>query len=169
MIVIDRIAADAMAKVLVKASGLNSRPLSPPSTNTGMKTDRDDQEAEEEAGTDFLRGLHDDVAAGSRPRSPAREAFFFAVKMLVCVLHHDDRAVHDHADRDGDSAQAHDVGVDAQDMHHQHADQHADGITKMATSELRACSKNKMHTRRDDEHFLDQRMAKRVYRSLDQI
>ena len=33
------------------------------------------------------------------------------------------------------------------------------GTTKIATSSLRACSRKKMHTSADDDHFLDQAYA----------
>ena len=49
-----------------------------------------------------------------------------ALEMLVRVLDHDDRRVDHRADRDGDAAQAHDVGVDAEQAHRDERDQHAD-------------------------------------------
>jgi hypothetical protein len=71
--------------------------------------------------------LHDDVARGRARHSAGADALFFMIQMLVRVLDHDDRAVDHHADGDRDAAQAHDVGVDAEQVHHQQADEHAAG------------------------------------------
>ncbi len=46
--------------------------------------------------------------------------------MLVRVLHHHDRGIDHRADRDGDSAQRHDVGVDPLDAHDDERRQHAE-------------------------------------------
>ena len=76
--------------------------------------------------------------------------------MLVRVLDHHDRRIDHRADRNGDPAKRHDVGVHALEAHHQkgcqntqrqghHGDQRRAGVPQ----------KQQAHERNDDE-FLDQ-------------
>ena len=44
----------------------------------------------------------------------------------MSVLDHDDRGVDHRADRNRDAAEAHDVGADAESIHHRHGDEDAD-------------------------------------------
>ncbi len=78
----------------------------------------DHQQAEEQRRPDLLRRRDQ--------RRAARLARFEALDVLVGVLDHHDGGVHHGAQRDGDAAQAHDVGADAERVHagerHQHAD-----------------------------------------------
>ena len=92
-----------------------------------------------------------------------------ALQMLVGVLDHHDGGVDHGADGDGDAAQAHDVGADAQRAHgdegHQDADrQHEDG-------HQRAAHVQQEHDadQRDDDAFLEQRALQRVDGALDQL
>ena len=143
--VIESTDADAMAKVLVNARGLNSRPLSAAEHEDGGEADGNDQQTEEERWADFLGGIHDDVAAGAG-EPPGAHALFFMIEMLVRVFDHDDRAIHDHADGDGDAAEAHDVGVDAEQMHRQQADQHAAGDDEDGDQRAARVQRKNMHT-----------------------
>ena len=46
--------------------------------------------------------------------------------MLVGILDHHDRRINHGPDGDRDAAQTHDVGIDAEQMHGDEGDQHAD-------------------------------------------
>ena len=89
--------------------------------------------------------------------------------MLVGVLDHDDRAVHHHADRDGDPAQAHDVGADAQQVHDQQAGQHAGGHDEDRDQFAAGVQQEQDADQPDDDHFFDQRVPQRVDGSLDEL
>jgi len=70
MMVIDSTAADAIAKVLVNASGLNSRPLSPPRTKTGRKLTASADLFQAILEFPFRNGLRSDSAAPVRSLHP---------------------------------------------------------------------------------------------------
>ncbi len=80
--------------------------------------DGDDEQAEEERGADLDRGLDQHLAARLARRR--------ALKPLVGVLDHDDGGVDHRADGDGDAAEAHDVGAEAQQPHADIGDQNAE-------------------------------------------
>ena len=67
------------------------------------------EQAEEQRRPDLDRGLDQHLG----PRLARRRA----LEMLVGVLDHDDRGVDHGADGDGDAAEAHDVGAQAQQVH----------------------------------------------------
>ena len=92
-----------------------------------------------------------------------------ALQMLVRVLDHDDGGVDHGADGDGNAAQAHDVGAEAEQLHgherHQDADgQHDDRHQGAADVQ----QKHDAH-QRDDEAFLEQRAAQRLDGAVDQL
>jgi hypothetical protein len=72
-------------------------------------------------------------------------------------------------DGDGDAAQAHDVGVDPQQVHRQQADEHAAGNDEDGDQRAAAVQEKEDADQRDDEHFLDQRVPQRVDGALDQF
>ena len=121
--------AAAIANVLVNASGLNSRPSCPSSVKTGRNETVMMSSEKKSAGPDFLRRLHHDLPAlGRRSASPvsndraasavvARLRVDGALEVLVHVLDHHDRRVDHRADGDGDAAERHDVGADADAAH----------------------------------------------------
>ena len=47
------------------------------------------------------------------------DSLFFAVEMFVRILNHHNRRIDHHTDGDGDAAQTHDIGVDADEIHRQ--------------------------------------------------
>ena len=159
--VIDSSAAAAIAKVLVKASGLNSRPSCDSSVKIGMNDTVMISRLKNSAGPTSRGRLDQDVDPGLSGLRP--------FEVLVGVLDHDDRRVHHGADRDRDAAEAHDVGAEAQQLHgaerHQHADrQHQD-------RHQRAANVQQEHDadQRDDDAFLEQRVLERVDGRVDQV
>ena len=79
--------------------------------------DRDDEQAEEERRAHLDRGLDQHLG----PRLAGRRA----LEPLMRVLDHDDGGIDHGADGDGDAAEAHDVGAQAQQPHADIGDQHA--------------------------------------------
>jgi hypothetical protein len=83
-----------------------------------QERDGDDQQAGKQRRPDFDRSLDQDLNA-----RPSRLRVF---EMLVGVLDHHDGSIDHRADRDRDSAEAHDVGAEAERLHrcerHQDAD-----------------------------------------------
>ena len=159
--VTDSSAAAAIAKVLVKASGLNSRPSCDSSVKIGMNDTVMISRLKNSAGPDFGGRLDQDLD----PRLAGLGPF----EMLVGVLDHDDRRIDHGADRDRDAAEAHDVGAEAQQLHgaerHQHADrQHQD-------RHQRAADMQQEHDadQRDDDALLEQRVLERVDGRVDQV
>ena len=149
--VTDRIAAAAMANVLVKASGPNSRP----SCDSSVKIGRNDtvmmsSEKNSAGPTSAAASMRISVRGLSGRR---------ALQMLVRVLDHDDGRVDHGADGDGDAAEAHDVGADAEQLHGQERHQDADG--QHQDGDERAAHMQQEHDahQRDDEAFLEQRAS----------
>ena len=137
--VTDSNAAAAMAKVLVKASGLNSRP----SCASSVKIGRND--------TVMISRLKNSAgptsAAASISTSTRGLSGRGALQMLVGVLDHHDGGVDHRADGDGDAAEAHDVGADARAAFiAANAIRMPTGSMMIATSALRTCSRNTMQT-----------------------
>ena len=115
MMVMPRIAPAAIANVLVYASGLNSRPDCSPSTKIGRKATVMTS-MEEQARADLVRASRMICTRGGRP---VGDSLGLAFQVLVGVLDHHDGRVHHHADGQREPAEAHDVGVDAQELHDQ--------------------------------------------------
>jgi hypothetical protein len=67
-----------------------------------------------------------DLARRLNQRFDTGLARWGAFEMLVRVLDHYDGSVDHRADRDGDPAQAHDVGAEAEQLHHAESHQDAD-------------------------------------------
>ena len=103
--------------------GVGERPeqatLLPLQREDRQEGDGDHEQAEEQRRPDLACRLDDDL--------DARLARGAAFEMLVRVLDHDDGGVDHGADRDGDAAQAHDVGAQPQRLHRRERDQDADG------------------------------------------
>ena len=109
------------------------------------------------------------TATWPRGGSPRGDALVLALEMLVRVLDHDDAGVDHHADGEREAAEAHDVGVDAEQLHHQDrrpAGRSAGRTT--ATSALRTCARKTRQMSADDDQLLDHRLAQRVDGALDQ-
>ena len=145
---------------MVSASGLNSRPLLGLQREDRQEGDRDDKETEEQRRSDFLGGAKDDLEVG--PLSPVR------LVVPVDVLDHDDRGVHEYADRDRDAPERHDVRAEAlgphddegkQDRNRNRQDRHQRG------SEVE--QEDEAHQRHDDG-LLDQGVGERRDGAFDQ-
>jgi hypothetical protein len=89
--------------------------------------------------------------------------------VLVRVLDHDDRGVHHGADGNGDTAEAHDVRAQAQQVHAEVGDQHPD--RQCDDGDQRAAHVQKKHDTNEgnDGAFLDQRALERVDRAVDEV
>ena len=89
--------------------------------------------------------------------------------MLVGVLDHDDRGVDHGADGDGDAAEAHDVGAQAQQIHAEIGDQYPD--RQRDDGDQRAADMQEEHDadEGDDGALLDQRASERVDCAIDQV
>ncbi len=119
--------AAAIAKVLVNASGLNSRPSCPSSVKTGRKDTVMMSSEKKSAGPTSLAdstttspplrgGEHDGVERRGARRLAAL-GVDRTLEVLVHVLDHHDRGVDHGADGDRDAAERHDVGADADPAH----------------------------------------------------
>src|SRR3546814_10209441 len=73
----------------------------------------DDQQAVEQRRPDLLGGGANDTPAFLARKRAAGVRMRPALKVLVRILDHHDRRINHRADRDGDAAQRHDVGVSA--------------------------------------------------------
>ena len=121
----------------------------------------DDQEAEEQRRTDLDGGLDQHLG----PRLVRGRPF----QMLVGVLDHDDRGVDHRADGDGDAAEAHDVGAQAQQIHAEIGDQYPD--RQRDDGDQRAADMQEEYDadEGDDDALLDQRASERVDCAVDQV
>ena len=136
--VTDSSAAAAIAKVLVNASGLNSRPSCDSSVKIGMN---------ETVMISRLKNSAGPTSDAASIRISSRGlAGLRAFQMLVGVLDHHDRRVDHGADRDRDAAEAHDVGAEPSSFIAPNAISTPTGSIRIATSALRTCSRNTMQT-----------------------
>ena len=121
----------------------------------------DDQQAEEQRRSDFARRVDDDVCS--------RRVWCRALETLVRVLDHDDRRVDHRADSDSNAPEAHDVGAQAQQIHAEVGNQHAE--RQRNDGDERAAHVQEEHhaDERDDRALLDQRSLERVDRAVDQV
>ena len=85
-----------------------------------------------------------------------------ALEMLVRVLDHDDGRIDHGADGDGDAAEAHDVGAEAQQLHGGEGDQDADRQHEDRHQRAAHMQQEDDADQRDDDAFLDQRVLERV-------
>ena len=89
--------------------------------------------------------------------------------MLVRVLDHDDGGVDHGADGDGDAAEAHDVGAQAQQLHAEIGDQHAERQRDDGDQRAAHVQQEDDADEGDDDAFLDQRALQRVDGAVDQV
>ena len=85
------------------------------------------------------------------------------------VLDHDDRGVDHRADGDGDAAEAHDVGAQAQQVHAEIGDQHAERQRDDGDQRAADVQEEDDADKRDDRALLDQRPLEGIDRAVDQI
>ncbi len=89
--------------------------------------------------------------------------------MLVRVLDHDDGGVDHGADGDGDAAEAHDVGRQAERVHAGVGDQHAERQRDDGDQRAAHVQQEDDADQRDDEAFLDKRGFERGDGALDEV
>jgi hypothetical protein len=88
----------------------------------GQKRDGDDKQREEQ-GRPYLLARQKHAGGAILIRMSCWQA----LKVLVGILDHDDGGIDHRADGDGDAAQAHQIGIHAQQTHGDEGKQHADG------------------------------------------
>ncbi len=106
--------------------------------------------------------MQDDVQPALQPHVGVRE-------VAIDVLHHDQRAVGDFPDRDGQPAERHEIGREAQPLHDdegderrdEQGDRHYEGAAHVAEKEEK--------DQHDEDHAFDQRVPNRVDRPRDQL
>ncbi len=122
--------------------------------------DGDDEQGEEQRRADLLRRAQDDLEVG------ALSSPLFVV--FVGVLDHDDRRVDEHADRDRDAAERHDVRAEALPVHHDEREQERDG-DREDRHERRAHVEEEEDTHEsDDDRLFEQRAREGGHGALDQ-
>ena len=107
--------------------------------------------------------------AASMMTSRPRLALGSALQMLVRVLDHDDGGVDHGADRDRDAAEAHDVRADAEQLHDDHGDQHADRQHDDGDQGAPDVQQEHEADQGDDDALFDQRVLQVVDRPEDQL
>src|SRR6266508_2528619 len=142
---------------------MEESPFLPGQEKDRQERNDDDHQREEDRAPDLLGGF-DDGRLASRPPWISRGR-----QMSVRVLDHHDRSVHQDADREGQSAERHDVGRDAQERQRQEGDddrnrQDCDRYERRAKVE-----EEDQDDEGDDDHFLDQGPFQRGHGAFDQV
>jgi hypothetical protein len=161
--VTDSSAAPAMAKVLVKASGENSRPSWPSSANTGRKDTVMISSEKNSAGPTSLQ------ASTIAARAAAGRALGQALDVLVRVLDHHDRRIDHRPDRDRDAAQAHDVRAQAERAHGDEGEQDAERQRDDGHQRAAHMQQEDHAHGGDDQALLEQRPFQVADGALDQL
>src|SRR5262249_34371813 len=122
---------------------------------------RDDEQTEEQRWPNLDRRLDDHLSPGLVSRS--------ALQVLVRVLDHDDRGIDHRADGNGNAAEAHDVGTQAQRVHAEICDQYAK--RQGDDRHERAADVKEKHKadEGDDGALLDQRSLERIDGAVDEV
>ena len=123
--------------------------------------DRDDEQAEEESGSDLDGGLDQHLVA--------RLVWRRLLKPLMGILDHDDGGVHHGADGDGDAAEAHDVGAQAEQPHADIGDQHAERQRDDGDERASRVQQENDADERDDGALLQKRPLERIDSTIDQV
>ena len=134
----------------------------------GDERQRDDEQREKQSRAHFHGGSADHAPAHFVFQLLARMFLCPAFEMLVRVFDHHHRRIDHGADGDGDTAQRHDVGIDALVTHHDEGHQDAqrqrdDGDQRGAQME----QKERADQRNDDE-LLDEFVAEIIDGAFDQ-
>ncbi|MNF41891.1 hypothetical protein D3C84_229290 [compost metagenome] len=129
----------------------------------------DDQQAEEQRRADFHRriGNHPPVLGAFELLAGMRLAP--GLDLLVRVLDHHHRGVDHGADGDGDTAERHDVGVDALLLHDGEGDQHADRQGHYGHQRGTQVPEEGRADQRDHDELLHQLLAEVAHRAVDQL
>ena len=127
-----------------------------------QETQRDDEQREEQRWPDFRGRIADDA-----PAVLGRQCLFFDV--FVHVLDHHDCRVDHRADGNRDTAQRHDVRVDALRTHDDKRDQNAERQAQNDHRRRPQVEQKQGTNERNDDEFLDERALECVDRALDQV
>ncbi len=161
--VMESSAANSMPKVLVKASGWNSRPACPLSVKTGRKATAMMSSEKK------MAGVTSRLAAVMAFRRSLGGALGDVLQLLVRVLDHHDLRVDRGADGDGDAAQAHDVGGDVEHVHRDEGQQHRDRQREDGQQRAAHVQQEDEDDQGDDDRLLEQRALQRVDRAVDEL
>ena len=154
-------AAKNIAKVLVKASGLKSRPSCAVSEKTGMKlTVMTSSEKKSGRPTLFAAAMMTRVRSRVVRLAPVLVAEM--LQRLVRVLDHDDRRIDHRADGDGDAAERHDVRGKPEPEHRQEREDDRDRQRDDRDQRRADVPEENDADQRDDDALLDQLFAQRV-------
>ena len=92
-----------------------------------------------------------------------------ALDVLVQVLDHDYGRIDHRADRDRDSAQAHDVSVDPEPANQSQCDEHAERQRGQSDQRAACVQQEQRAYKAHDDRFLDQRAPQRLDRAVNQV
>src|SRR5438128_4136848 len=124
----------------------------------------DDDHREEDRPPDEAGGLEHGL--GHPATVPGIDAAL--LDKAVGVLRDHDGRVDEHADRDGDPRQRHDVGADAQVTHEEEGDQHGERERDRHDQDRAHVEQEDDVDERDDDRLLDEGPPERVDRPLDE-
>ena len=128
-----------------------------------QERDGDHQQREEDRRPDLLQRPQADRVEVALPS--ALDPFLEA---LVGVLHLDDGAVDQHADRDGDAGERHDVGGEPHEVERDEREEHRDRDGDDRDDRGRDVPEEEQDDEADDDHLLAQRVQQRVDGAVDQ-
>src|SRR5262249_58634996 len=117
-------------------------------------------EAKEQRRPDFDRRIDEYI--------DPRRARWRPLQPLVSVLDHDDGSVDHRPDRNGNAAEAHDVGADPDRAHDVKSDQHADRQHDDRDEGAAGVQQKDHADQRDDNALLEERVFQCVDRAIDQ-
>ena len=156
--------AASTANVLVKASGWKSLPSWPVSAKTGTNASRmiaiEKNTGRPTSRVDVEDRLHD--------RSSVARIDPTLLDDAEGVLGDDDAGIHQHADRDGDPGQAHDVGGDARVVHPEERREHRQRQRNRDDQDRAQVHQEDDVRQRDQQDLFDQRRPQRGDGPLDQ-
>ena len=125
--------------------------------------DDDDDEREEDRAPNLLGSRKDRrLTPGAAPARGGRQ-------MPVRVLDHHNRGVHQHADRQSEASERHDVGGDAQKRHRQKRDDDRDRQDRDRHEGRAEVVEEDEDYEGDHDHFLDQRVLQGIDRPVNQL
>ena len=155
---------DRHGQVLRERERLEEAPLLVDEREDRQEGDGDDQQREEDRRTDLGQrrephGVEVALAAAGLP----------VVELVVGVLDLDDGPVDEHADRDRDAGERHDVHGEAEVVHRDEGEEHRDRDRDDRHDRARDVPEEDEDDERDDDHLDRQLVLERVDRPRDQV
>src|SRR3546814_114954 len=125
--------------------------------------------AVEQRRPDLLGGGANDTPAFLARKRAAGVRMRPALKVLVRILDHHDRRINHRADRDGDAAQRHDVGVYALEAHHDERGEHAERQGDDGDQRRAHVPQEQGADQPDDDELFRQFVRQVLDRSIDEL